>query len=359
MIRALAPIFALLFASSVARAANITWDPENGYQSDEVELSGLLPQEIQRVLDWMDKGRTAEERGNYRTALRNYKRVHKRFPKSQYSPEALFRTSKIRLAQNNIDKAFDAFELIAFVYPNYGSFNDTIGEMYKIAVRRQESHRQRLFLIFPGFLNLDRASRYFERIVSIAPYSDYAPLSLMNVAQIWARKKNDTLAIYALNRLITNYPSSFLTPDAYIQLANTHSHLVRGPYYDQSNTEDAITYFGDFLIQFPENNRVNEAEDGLSDTQNLMALSKVKIGDFYFHKRSNFHAAKVLYNEAITLAPTSNSANMARNKLDMIAAKEEKIGVQDTPEAEREEPDSEEMQKKAERRARRKVLGLF
>ena len=50
---------------------------------------------------------------------------------------------------------------------------------------------------------------------------------------------------------------------------------------------------------------------------------------------------------------------MARNKLDMIAAKEEKIGVQDTPEAEREAPDSEEMQKKAERRARRKVLGLF
>ena len=72
MIRVLAPIFALLFASSVASAANITWDPENGYQSDEVELSGLLPQEIQRVLDWMNKGRTAEERGNYRTALRNY-----------------------------------------------------------------------------------------------------------------------------------------------------------------------------------------------------------------------------------------------------------------------------------------------
>ena len=90
-----------------------------------------------------------------------------------------------------------------------------------------------------------------------------------------------------------------------------------------------------------------------------MALSKVKIGDFYFHKRSNFHAAKVLYNEAITLAPTSGSADMARNKLDMIAAREEKIGGQDTPEAEREEPDSEEMQKKAERRARRKVLGLF
>ena len=184
MVRVLATIFALLLAPVLAQAANITWDSENGYQSDEVELSGLLPQEIQRVLDSMNKGRKAEERRNFRKALRNYKRVHKKFPKSQYAPEALFRTSQIRLEQNNIDKAFDAFELIAFVYPSYGSFNDMIGEMYKIAVRRQESYRQRLFFILPGFLNLDRATRYFERVVSIAPYSDYAPLSLMNVAQI-------------------------------------------------------------------------------------------------------------------------------------------------------------------------------
>ncbi|OUW19371.1 MAG: hypothetical protein CBD18_00985 [Opitutales bacterium TMED158] len=359
MFRLLTPAIMLVLLSLGANAATITWDATNGYQSDEVELSGLLPEEIQKIYDWMNSGRKAEEKKNYRSALRKYKKVHKKYPKSQYAPEALFRTSQIRLAQNKIDHAFEAFELIAYVYPSYGSFNDTIGEMYKIAVRRQENFRTKIFGVFPGFLNYDRAVKYFERIVVIAPYSDYAPLSLMNVAQIWGKRKNDTLAIYSLDRLITNYPRSFLTPDAYIQLAKTHSDLVRGPFYDQSNTEDAITYFEDFLIQFPQNNRVGEAETGLYESQDVMALSKVKIGDFYFHKRANFHAAKVLYNEAITLAPKSGSAELARQKLDMIEAKEEKLGGEQEAEAERKAPTVEELEKKAEKRAKRKVLGIF
>ncbi len=359
MFRKLIPALALFIVSLGANAANITWDPANGYQSDEVELSGLLPQEIQRVLDWMNAGRKAEEKKHYRAALRKYKRVNKKHPKSQYAPESLYRTSQIRLAQDKIDRAFEAFELIAYVYPSFGSFNDTIGEMYKIAVRRQENYRVKIFGVFPGFLNYDRAVQYFERIIVIAPYSDYAPLALMNVAQIWAKRKNETMAIYSLDRLITHYPRSFLTPDAYIQLANTHAELVRGPFYDQSNTEDAITFFEDFLIQFPANTRVDEAEVGLAGSENVMALSKVKIGDFYFHKRSNFHAAKVLYNEAITIAPKSSSAEMAREKLAMIETKEKKLGGEQEAEAEREAPTVEEMEKKAEKRAKRKVMGIF
>ncbi len=359
MFRPLIPILAFVLLALGANAANLTWDATNGYQSDEVELSGLLPQEIQRVLDWMNSGRKAEERGNFRRALRKYKKVNKKHPKSQYAPESHFRTSQIRLRQNKIDHAFESFALIAFVYPSYGSFDETIGEMYKIAVRRQESYKVKIFGVLPGFLNYDRAISYFERIVSIAPYCDYAPLSLMNVAQIWGKRKNETMTIYSLDRLITHYPRSFLTPDAYIQLANTHAELVRGPYYDQGNTEDAITFFEDFLIQFPANNRVDEAEDGLFDSQDVMALSKVKIGDFYFHKRADFHAAKVLYNEAITIAPKSGSAEMARSKLDKIAAKEEKLGAAQAAEAERKAPTVEELEKKAEKRAKRKVLGIF
>ena len=65
MFRALLiPTLTLFLLSFGARAANITWDPTNGYQSDEVELSGLLPEEIQKILDWMNSGRKAEEAKN-------------------------------------------------------------------------------------------------------------------------------------------------------------------------------------------------------------------------------------------------------------------------------------------------------
>lgn len=333
----------------------ISWSASSGYVSDEVDLSGLLPEEQQKILKWMNTARASEEKGGYSRAIRLYKKVSKRYPKNLYAPEALYRTATIQLKRNKIDKAFEAFNTIAWVYPNYGSFNETLGEMYKIAVARLETYRDKFFWVIPGFKNTDRAIQYFERIVAIAPYSDYAPLSLMNVAKAWSDKNSDTMTIYALDRLVTNYPNSFLTSDAYLKLAQTHYGLIKGPEYDQRATEDAITFFEDFLIQYPASGNVDQAEDGLSGAKNILSMSKLTMGDFYYYKRSQLDAAKILYNEAITIAPLSKSAETARvrlDKIDTVIAKNEEVEVEATP-------SNEEIQQDARKRAKRRILGIF
>lgn len=349
--------FAIAALAPTAWADKISWSPETGYQSDEVDLSGLLPEEIQQIERWMNTARAAEEKGSNRKALRLYKRVSKKYPKNQYSPEAYYRRALIQLERNKIDKAFENFNTIAWVYPNYGSFNETLGEMYKIAVARLETHRDRILWVFPGFKNTDRAIQYFERIVAIAPYSDYAPLSLMNVAKAWSDKNSDSMTIYALDRLVTNYPNSFLTSDAYLKLAQTHYGIIKGPSYDQRATEDAITFFEDFLIQYPENQNVDQAESGLSGAKNILSMSKVKMADFYNFKRSSYDAATILYNEAITIAPLSRAAELARERLDRI----DTIVAQNEEVAPSEEaaPSNEEIQERARKRAKRRILGIF
>ncbi len=353
----LATLFLFLssFASNLMAESKISWTAETGYISEEVDLSGLLPEEQQKILNWMNNARTAEEKRNFSKAIKLYKRVSKKYPKNQYSPEAYYRTALIQLERNNIDKAFEAFNTIAWVYPNYGSFNETLGEMYKIAVARLETYRDRIFWVIPGFKNTDRAIQYFERIVGIAPYSDYAPLSLMNVAKAWSDKNSDAMTIYALDRLVTNYPNSFLTSDAYLKLAQTHYGLIKGPEYDQRATEDAITFFEDFLIQYPENQNVDQAEDGLAGAKNILSLSKLKMGDFYYYKRSKYDAAKILYNEAITIAPLSKTAETAKTrleKIDALVAQNEEAIAEDTP-------SNEEIQEQARKRAKRRILGIF
>lgn len=353
----LASLFLVLsfLTSSLLGESKLSWTAETGYISEEVDLSGLLPEEQQKILNWMNKARTAEEKRNYSKAIKLYKKVSKKYPKNQYSPEAYFRTALIQLERNNVDKAYEAFNTIAWVYPNYGSFNETLGEMYKIAVARLETYRDRIFWVIPGFKNTDRAIQYFERIVGIAPYSDYAPLSLMNVAKAWSDKNSDAMTIYALDRLVTNYPNSFLTSDAYLKLAQTHYGLIKGPEYDQRATEDAITFFEDFLIQYPENQNVDQAEDGLSGAKNILSLSKLKMGDFYYYKRSKYDAAKILYNEAITIAPLSKTAETAKvrlEKIDALVAQNEETVTEDAP-------SNEEIQEQARKRAKRRILGIF
>jgi outer membrane protein assembly factor BamD len=73
----------------------------------------------------------------------------------------------------------------------------------------------------------------------------------MNIARGHQRMHNTEEAIDALDRMINNYPQSLLAPDAYLKLGETHASLVQGPEYDQTSTKEAITYFQDFMILFP------------------------------------------------------------------------------------------------------------
>lgn len=118
--------------------------------------------------------------------------------------------------------------------------------------------------------------------------------------------------------MINNYPTSTLTDTAYLELAQTFASLVTGPEYDQGATREAISYFQDFLILFPDNERVEEGERGLQEKLDVLSRSKLLIGEFYFRHRSAFRAAEVFFNEAITVSPTSPSADRARAYLARI-----------------------------------------
>lgn len=53
----------------------------------------------------------------------------------------------------------------------------------------------------------------------------------------------------------------------------------------------------------------------------MLAESKMRMADFYFYKRSNFKAARVFYNEAITAYPESAIAQKAKGRLAEVEAK--------------------------------------
>jgi len=225
------------------------------------------------------------------------------------------------MERDRYDRAFEEFNIILVGYPTYGNFNILLGQQYEIASAYVNGYRRKIFGIIPGWTNRDKGAEYFERLVYNAPYSDYAPLSLMNVAVGQLRERNYPYAIDALDRLINAYPNSVVTSDAYLKLAETHAELVEGPLYDQGATREAISYFEDYLILFPTSSGLAEAEDGLANMNEVLAQSKFKMADFYYKKRRNYTAAKVFFNEAITVAPNSQTAATARTRLEEIEVK--------------------------------------
>jgi outer membrane protein assembly factor BamD len=320
--RLLCLLSAVLGFLAVAARADLVWSRETGWRVEGGALSGLAGPEGSKALDLMNVARGDEDKGNNRSAIKAYASVAKKYPNSIYAPEAFYRSAHLHLARKEYTKAFDDFQEVIARYPNTRRFNEIIGEQYRIASALLDGARNRMFFgLLPGFVSRDRALGYFETILVNAPYSDYAPLSLMNIARGHQKLKNNEDAIYALDRMINNYPQSLLAPDAYLKIGQTHASLVDGPYYDQASTKEAITYFTDFMLLYPSDPNVAAAEKGLDGMKTMLAESKMKIGDFYFYKRNNFTAARVFYNEAITSYPESAVANRAKLRLVDVEAR--------------------------------------
>ncbi len=318
---ALTFLISLFCLAAGAARADLVWHPDTGWQVEGGALAGVSGREGRNALDLMNRAREAEERGSSGSALRAYRKVAKRYPSSVYASEALYRAAKLYLERKQYFKAFENFLAVSTQYPNTKYFDEIIGEQYRIAALLADGARNRYWGIIPGFKNRTRAIGYFEIIVQTAPYSDYAPLALMNSARGHMRERNHEYAIDALDRMINNYQTSLLAPNAYLRLAQTHARLVEGPNYDQGSTEEAITYFEDFLILFPNDENVPAAAEGLDSMKVVLSESKIVLGDFYFHKRNNYAAARVFYNEAITAYPDSEVAEKARRKLAEVDAR--------------------------------------
>jgi outer membrane protein assembly factor BamD len=309
-------ILPLLCLLAPALRADLVWTPSTGWHVEGGALAGLTGAEGRNALDQMNRARAAEESGSTGSAIKTYKASAKRYPNSIYAPEALYRAARLHLARKEFAKSFDTYQLVISRYPNTKRFSEIIGEQYRIASAMLDGARGRiLWGMLPGFKQRDKAIEFFENILANAPYSDYAPLSLMNIARGHQKLGNTENAIDALDRMINFYPQSLLAPDAYLKLAQTHASLVDGPFYDQASTNEAITYYTDFMLLFPADTSVAAAETGLDSMKTMLAESKMKIADFYFHKRSNYKAARVFYNEAITAYPDSAIASRARAKL--------------------------------------------
>ncbi len=320
----------MLLSLPVRLAADLVWTPAGGWKIEGGVTSGLSGKDATAALDLMNQARAEEEQTSYFSALRDYKRITNDYPSSIYAPEAYYRMATIRIAREQYVKAFKAFQEIVSRYPGTPRFNEVIGRQFRLACDLLDGVRGRNWLGISTFRNREASVGFFEQIVTNAPYGEYAPLALMCAARAHQYLHDPEEAIDALDRMINTYPKSVLASGAYLRSAQVHASIVQGPHYDQSSTKEAITYFEDFMILFPGDANIAVAEKGLADMKEMLAESKIKIGDYYLQHRENYKAAKVFYNEAITDYPDSPVAGRARAqlvKVDALLAEQEKAAA--------------------------------
>lgn len=264
------------------------------------------------------KGMGKFNQGSLRSANRLFKSIVKKYPGTEAAGKALYMRGQVFMARERWVKAFGFLQEVIDEHPRYAGFNEVLSAQFACATALMEGARGRIFGVLPAFKQFPEAIGQFEQIANNAPYGEYAPLALMNIALIAQEQKEPDIAIDSLDRLINYYPQSTQAPDAYSTLADIYASLVGSEEYDQGSTRRAISYYEDFLVLFPESENVGEVEANLRSMENLLAGSRLSLGNFYYLYRSNNTAALVFYNEAITIAPDSDAAILAKQRIEDI-----------------------------------------
>ncbi len=306
-------------ACAVARA-DLVWSADKGWEIKGGVLAQVIGETstVSNALEAMNKAREAQENGSNAAALSYYKTVVADYPESIFAPEALYQMGVVYLKRGQFPSAYECAQEIVKNYPDYQNFKRVIELEFNIASQMQDGKTYYVWGWFPWFTSYKDIIKYYESVVKNAPYGDFAPIALMNISTVAEREKEYDSAFDALERVINGYPDCIFTSDAYMQMAKLYRKMVEGPEYDQNPTKNAISFYQDYITLFPKESEIVSAEEGLEKMQDILARSRLVIGDFFYYYRNNNPAAAIFYNETITVAPRSPAADEARRQLAKI-----------------------------------------
>ena len=255
---------------------------------------------------------------NKKGLQRVYKKIILNHPKALIAKEAAYNRGLYLFNKGKWESAFKALSILKENHPDFLHLDSVIELQFQCAKNLMEQD-------YKGIFNFNKTSKYnaksiplFLDYVRLYPYDRKAPLALLNAAKISQNDNELDTAIVSLRSLINHYPESPYAAEAYFLIAHIYSEFIKGPEYDLESTREAIRYCEDFIALYPNHKDIKTIEVLHSRLLNALATNRVLLADYYyFHRRDNI-AAIIFYNEAITIAPQSQAAIEAKERLDAI-----------------------------------------
>jgi outer membrane protein assembly factor BamD len=134
--------------------------------------------------------------------------------------------------------------------------------------------------------NYPKAVKLFQDVITYYPYSKYAPLAELHIADCKFALENWEEAGPAYEDFIKLHPVHPEIPYAVFRLGRCHYQQRLKYYRDQTETKAALTQFQILENQYPKSPYVQEAAPLLEDCLKRLARHELYVGDFYFkHKR--------------------------------------------------------------------------
>jgi len=260
-----------------------------------------------------------EAERDYKRAGASYRLVVRRFPRSDIAPSALFKSGQMLEKDGKLQRAFYEYQSLVQKYPRSPDFEAALQAEYNIGKAYLDGKRIDVYGV-PTLPSMAKAQEMFQKIVTNAPYSRIAPLAQYGIGQALEKSGSVTATVNAYQQVVDRYPNSDVAPNAMYQIGYVYFQASRVTGYDQTAAVRAQEAFEDFLLRYPNSEKVPQAQDNLKMLQSRKMENSYTIAKYY-DKQKNYKAAYVYYNEVIQQQPNSPEAEKAKQRMDQIRTK--------------------------------------
>jgi len=275
----------------------------------------------------MAKARAYESSGKIRQARDAYKAISRSYSRTDAGTQAKFDYARMLEASGDQRDAFEEYQSLITNFRNTPNFTEAVKRQFGIAESLRTTDKK-------GFLGVgapvqpSKLIEMFEKISASAPFTEYAPKSLLNVGYVRTKVGETAEAIKAFQSVVDKYADTEYAKEAQYEifrLRGVKAEKSNSPVEDRAQVEAGL----DFVNQNPEDQRATEIKSDLQSIEERSMEKLYNTGVFY-EKSGKPDSARVYFREVVKnpSTPWAPKAQERLNALDNVPVTvEKKAGV--------------------------------
>ncbi len=231
---------------------------------------------------------------------------------------SILERARLHAGRHEFETATGLIDDLYARHSSFAGFADAVKLQFEIANRLADGERRKLGGWFPWFRDPEGAIVLWQKAVRLAPNGPLADECLIRTARLGKERGLTEKTNEALERLVSDYPTSKFAPEALEMLATLRAKESLGPAWDQATTIEAADHWRTLADQYPNDPRAKQAIEQITILRDRAARARLGLAKFYFFDRNNPEAAKLMANACRNIAPESAAAKEAEELLASI-----------------------------------------
>ncbi len=146
------------------------------------------------------------------------------------------------------------------------------------------------------------AKEAFEKLKDWYPYSDYAKLAELKIADANYKLGNYEEAVFAYEEFESLHPRNEAIPYVIYMTGMCYFEQIDTPDRDQSSAQKALETFGRLQRDYPNDPYTVKAQEHINACLRSLAMAELSIGRFYY-KSKHYKAAMRRFKNVLTRYP--------------------------------------------------------